>query len=321
MKRLTAILLAVVLMMTFLTGCGKKRELYSKVKLENYVEVKDYNGIEIDTQSEDFYRTYLSMLYGDLSENKISNDSIKDVVKFDASNETTVELGDMVNIDYVGYNGETAFDGGAAEGALLIIGSGTFIDDFEDELIGAKVGNTVEVSAKFPENYSSEELAGVNARFVVTINSIAKNPEQVYSLYDFETEDEYKADIKKRTVKQYILDAVIDNSKISDYPKKDSELIGDAIFEFYTDMFKQVYNVDLEEYIVANGLTVEDYKSQMATQMMNVNMIMYYIFDAEELELLESTLNSQDVEQPVIAESYAVQDIVMEYLYDNAKIK
>jgi len=54
---------------------------------------------------------------------------------------------------------------------------------------------------------------------------------------------------------------------------------------------------------------------------MSVNMVMYYIFDTEKLELLESTLNKQNTSEPVIAESYAVQDTVMEYLYDNAKIK
>ncbi len=314
MKRLTAILLAVVLMMTFLTGCGKKRELYSKVKLENYIEVKDYIGIEVDTTTDEFDKYYDEMFTMDVEDNALYKE-----VK-----EGIVANGDTVNLDYEGKLDGVAFDGGTAKGAELVIGSKTFIDDFEEELIGVAVGQTKDVTATFPTPYpNNPDLAGKEAIFTCKINSIVKpmTEEEAYEKMHFDSVGDYKTDIKKRAVKQYILDTVVSNSKISDYPKKDSELIGNAIFEFYADMFKQAYNVDLEEYIVANGLTVEDYKTQMSTQMMNVNMIMYYILDAEKLELLESTLNSQDVEQPIIAESYAVQDIVMEYLYDNAKIK
>lgn len=310
MKKITAILLVAALMVTFLTGCGKKRELYSKVKLENYIEVKDYKGIEVDTTTDEFAEICDYVFNLDASDYKLYY------------KEGVVADGDIINLDYEGKIDGVAFSGGTAQGATLEIGSGTFIDDFEQELIGVAVGDTKDVTATFPNPYpNNSSLAGKEAIFTCKVNGIQKTVEESYEEMDFDSVEDYKADIKKRAVKQYILDTVVSNSKISDYPQKDSELIGNAIFEAYTDEFKQLYNVDLEEYIVANGMTVEDFKSQMATQMMQVNMIMYYILDAEELELLESTLNSQDVEQPVIAESYAVQDIVMEYLYDNAKIK
>lgn len=86
----------------------------------------------------------------------------------------TVEDGDTVNIDYTGYVDDVAFDGGSTNGAGadLTIGSGTYIDDFEEQLIGYHVGDTVTVNVTFPEDYGNEELNGKDAVFEVTINGI-----------------------------------------------------------------------------------------------------------------------------------------------------
>lgn len=87
----------------------------------------------------------------------------------------TVADGDTVNIDYVGYVDGEEFDGGNTdgEGTDLVIGSGSYIDDFEDQLIGANVGDTVEVNVTFPDEYSNNpDLAGKDATFEVTINGI-----------------------------------------------------------------------------------------------------------------------------------------------------
>lgn len=317
MKKLTAILLVTILMMTFLAGCGQKRELYNKVKLENYVEVKDYLGIEVDTTTDQFAKYYDEVFVMDIEDNSLYKD-----VK-----EGPVQNGDIVNLDYEGKIDGVAFDGGTAKGAELEIGSKTFIDDFEEELIGVLVGETKDVSAKFPENYGKQDLNGKEAIFTCKINGIKRplTEEEAAEELDFDSVEDYKEDLKKRAVKQSILDTVVSASKVSDYPQKDHDILVDAIYNYYVEMYKKTSNVDLEELILANGSTVEQYKSQISTQMvsqmMNVNMVMYYIFDAEKLELLESTLNSQITDEPVIAESYAVQDTVMEYLYDNAKIK
>ncbi len=318
MKRLTAILLVTVLLMTFLTGCGKKRELYSKVKLENYVEVSDYRGIEVDTTTDEFAKYYDEVFALDIEDNSLYKE-----VK-----EGVVANGDTINLDYEGKLDGVAFEGGTAKGAELVIGSKTFIDDFEEELIGVAVGDTKDVTATFPTPYQNNpDLAGKEAVFTCKINYIKKamTEEEAHEKMKFQTVEEYKNDIKERAIEQYILNTVVSKAKVKDYPKKDSEILCEAIFEFYVDVYKSEYNVDLEEILKSNGSSVEEYKSQISTQMvpqmMGVNMVMYYILDAEKLELLESTVNSQSVDQPIIAESYAVQDIVMEYLYDNAKIK
>ena len=86
----------------------------------------------------------------------------------------TVEDGDTVNIDYVGTADGVEFDGGSTEGmgTDLVIGSGSYIDDFEEQLIGAHPGETVEVNVTFPDDYYSTDMAGKDAVFTVTINGI-----------------------------------------------------------------------------------------------------------------------------------------------------
>lgn len=314
MKKLTAVLVIAILIMSVLTGCGSDRLLYKNVKLENYVEVNDYLGIEVDTSSDDFKK-----IYDDIFTEDVQNNALYNEVK-----EGVVENGDIVNLDYEGKLDGVAFEGGTAKGADLEIGSKTFIDDFEEELIGVAVGETKDVTAKFPDPYTNNpDLAGKEAVFTCKINYIKKamTEDEAYSKMDFDSAQDYKDNIKKRAVTQYLLEFITENSKIKNYPEKDRDTLGEAIFADAVAFYDTYYNTSFEDILTANGISVDQYKSQIATEMMNTNMIMYYIFDAEKLEILESTLNSQETEQAAIAESYAVQDTVMEYLYDNAKIK
>lgn len=97
-----------------------------------------------------------------------------DDTEFSTDSTLTVQDGDTVNIDYVGTVDGVEFDGGSTDGngADLVIGSGTYIDDFEEQLIGSHPGDQVSVEVTFPDNYSSEELSGKDAVFEVTVNGI-----------------------------------------------------------------------------------------------------------------------------------------------------
>ncbi len=314
MKKLTAILMTAVLIMTFFTGCGKKdRELYKKANLEKYVEVCDYLGIEVNTETDEYKQYYTEIFESDITYYGLYNEVA----------EGTVADGDLINLDYEGKIDGVAFEGGTAQGADLEIGSGTFIDDFEEELIGVAVGSTKDVTATFPTDYGNEELNGKEAVFTCKVNFIYKpmTEEEAYTKRGFTSAEEYIADISERAIKQYILNFVCENSTIKDYPAEDLELLGDAILEYYTNAYSSSYGVDFNELLTYNGKTTEEFKKESATEFMNVNMVMYYILDAEELEIFESTVGSQNVTQPLIAESYAVQDIVLEFLFENANVK
>lgn len=137
------------------------------VKLNDYMNMtvelsKDYTVSDADIQS---YIEYLMSMYP----------------SYEVSDKKTVESGDVVNIDYVGKIDGAEFSGGSATGQHLKIGSGSFIDGFEDGLIGKNVGETVELNLTFPEDYSNNtDLAGKAVVFTVTINSIDTEKEMVY---------------------------------------------------------------------------------------------------------------------------------------------
>ena len=137
------------------------------VKLNDYMNMtvelsKDYTVSDADIQS---YIEYLMSMYP----------------SYEVSDKKTVESGDVVNIDYVGKIDGEEFSGGSATGQHLKIGSGSFIDGFEDGLIGKNVGETVELNLTFPEDYSNNtDLAGKAVVFTVTINSIDTEKEMVY---------------------------------------------------------------------------------------------------------------------------------------------
>lgn len=110
----------------------------------------------------------------DTSTSTSTESTTGDVATYSTDTSLTVKDGDTVNIDYVGSIDGVEFAGGNTNGAGadLTIGSGTYIDDFEEQLIGAHPGDTVEVNVTFPENYGNEELNGKDALFVVEVNGI-----------------------------------------------------------------------------------------------------------------------------------------------------
>lgn len=147
--------------------------------------------------------------------------------------ELEIADGDEVNIDFVGTVDGVEFEGGNSQGAGydLTIGSGSFIDDFEEQLIGHKPGEEVTVEVTFPEDYN-EELAGKDASFAVTINGIMTAPEltdefvevNLADSYEVSTVEEYRAKIEKEFyeehLEEYLKNYVVENSEVASYPKK-----------------------------------------------------------------------------------------------------
>lgn len=110
------------------------------------------------------------------SDNSQADSDSSDNVSYSTDTSLTVEDGDTVNIDYVGSIDGAEFSGGNTNGAGtdLVIGSGSYIDDFEEQLIGTHPGDTVDVNVTFPEDYGNEELSGKDALFEVVVNGIYK---------------------------------------------------------------------------------------------------------------------------------------------------
>lgn len=151
----------------------------------------------------------------------------------EANTDAALEIqdGDEVNIDYVGTVDGVEFEGGNSngEGYDLTIGSGLFIDDFEQQLIGHKPGENVSVEVTFPDDYDGEEVAGKDAVFAVTINSISVTPELTDEFVaeniteeGVTTAEEYRTFVKNKFYEQhleeYLTNYIVDNTTVKSYP-------------------------------------------------------------------------------------------------------
>lgn len=172
--------------------------------------------------------------------------------------------GDEVNIDYVGTIDGVEFDGGNSngEGYDLTIGSGSFVDDFEQQLIGHKPGEEVTVEVTFPEDYSGEDVAGKDASFAVTINGIMTTPEltdefvvENLSGEDDEdavtTADAYRESVKNRFYEQhledYLTNYIMENSTVKSYPSAYLKAIK-AVTKYDDEYMLQYYNQMFSSY-------------------------------------------------------------------------
>lgn len=319
-KKISAIILSLALITCFAAGCGApERELYS-LKLSKYIELGEYEGIEVDTSSDEFKEYYTSEISSDVANNNF----------YVKKTEGTVASGDTANIDYEGKKNGVAFEGGTAQGYNLTIGSGSFIDGFEDGLIGVQIGSTVDLNLTFPADYQSAELAGQAVVFTVKVNYVTTTeemaPADYYAELDFLTEKAYTDDVTERAVKAYLVDKVIEDAEVKEYPEEDKESVINSIIEFYDSQYQNAYGVDFETVLSSNGMTLDDFKSEMEGSqlpaMMDRQMAMYAILDNESLEISEEALkNNESLGSDALSESYAVEDTVVDYLYENAIIK
>lgn len=184
---------------------------------------------------------------------------------FPVYDKVAVKDGDTVNIDYVGTIDGVAFDGGTYAGYDLVIGSNSFIDDFEAQLVGAMVGEKVEVEVTFPTDYPSAEVAGKDAVFAVTVNHVdgaSHAPEytdqlvkeQVAPFYDIEAEtcEDFNAFVRDEMayslVSKYVYNEIIGNCTVNEIHTNASDLQRDYMLANYENE-AVYYGLSLDELI------------------------------------------------------------------------
>ena len=276
MKKFATIALAVVLSMGILTGCGSSKKAaeatteetvdYGQglnedgtlegVKATDYVTVCDYSALKIPKK-----------------EVKVSDSDVQTEIdtilsSYNQVTDRKVKKGDTVNIDYKGMIDGKEFDGGTASGSSLKIGSGTFVDGFEDQLIGKMPGETVQVKVTFPKDYQGKEVAGKDAVFETTINYIDETPkltdkfvkEKLSDRYGYTTVKEMKKTIRDEIFKtnktDYIWNHMIEKSKFKEIP---DELINDRVDVLVNGLKAQLKasNYTLKDYLSAYGIEDE----------------------------------------------------------------
>ncbi len=187
--------------------------------------------------------------------------------------EGIVAVGDTVNIDYVGTKDGVAFDGGTAQGYDLKIGSGGFIDGFEDGLVGVGVGDTVDLNLTFPEGYN-EELGGQDVIFTVTINYIhgdivAPTIEEYAASNNYESVDDYKAAVaddintsNQTNAEQEVWAAAVGNATVNEYPQSEIDKAISNMKEYYTQL-AAAWGTDLDGLLAQMGSSEETFEEDM----------------------------------------------------------
>lgn len=252
-----------------------------------------------------------------------------------AADDKAVEDGDQTTIDFEGFVDGEAFEGGKGEDYPLTIGSHSFIDTFEEQLIGKKVGEEVEVNVTFPEEYQAKELAGKPAMFKVTIKEIKvkEYPEIdddfAQDVSEFDTLDEYKADIKKNLEDKKTQEAEADKeSKVIEAIVKDSEMdIPEKMIEAQAQQMLEEFaqniamqGISFEQYLQFTGATVEQLREQVTPQAkarVESSLVLEAIVKAEKIEATDEEF---DEEVKKMAERYQMEcDKINELLSDDDK--
>ena len=248
-------------------------ELMASIDVEKCVTLGDYKGVTVE-------KTIQSVTDEDV-QNEIDNALANYPVEVDQA----AKEGDTVNIDYVGKIDGEEFDGGSDQGADLKLGSGKFIDGFEDGLIGARKGETRTLNLTFPEDYT-QDLAGKAVEFTVTVNAVKEplsEPTDQWVADNIEGYDniaDYKAGIRSEQeenneqtadnqVRYAAWTQVIDNCTINEYPETLVE-VGKKLYEQQVETYAKYAGMELDAYIESSGLTQEEYQSNMEEYGKNV---------------------------------------------------
>lgn len=351
-KRITAAVCAIVMAAATVAGCGKKDPTHlSGINAADYVDLCDYKGIEVQEAEPSVSDEYEEYYINYLLQQNATTEEITD--------RDTVADGDIANIDYVGKVDGKEFDGGSAKGYDLTIGSGTFIDGFEDGLIGKKVGSTVTLNLKFPDDYSNEDLKGKAVTFDVTINKISKSvvptlDDDYVAKQDINgvtTVDEYKKYIRSQLmdqaqqtyesdIEQQIREYLLDNCKFKqDPPKEMVDNLYSRMIEYYTSSAQQ-YGMELSNYMQYYGYSADTYEDEVkdsAQQLAKENIILQAIADKENLNPSKTELSTEyskvaaelgydsvrefrKNEDEEIYKENLMMDKVMKFLRTNAKV-
>ncbi len=228
-------------------------------------------------------------------------------------NDKPVENGDTVNLDYSGGIDGVKFEGGTAKNQELVIGSGSFIPGFEEQMIGMKIGETKDLNVPFPKEYHAKELAGKMSVFTVTVNKILKeelpelNDEFAKDVSKFDTVAEYKADVEARLKsdaerrtnsenENALIEAVTANSTV-EIPEC---MVNTQIDYIVRDMeYRLMYmyqGMKLEDYLKYTGSSMEEFrksKVEEAKRDVKIRLTLEAIVKAEKLDVTEAELNAE----------------------------
>lgn len=288
------------------------------------VEVKDYKGIEVEKVVNPVTDEDINKQLDALREKNVTVETVDD---------RAAENGDDVVIDFEGFKDDVAFEGGKAEDFTLSLGSGQFIQGFEDQIVGHNAGEEFDINVTFPEEYQVKELAGAPAVFKIKLKSISKkvmpelDDDMVKDSTEFDTVDEYKADVKKKLeeanekhadseVEAKIFDKVIENMTAEIPQVMFDNRVNEMISELEQRLAPQGISLDL--YMQYTGQTMDTVKKAYAEQAEKQVKLRLALEKIAKLENIEVTEDELKAEFDKLAEAYKLDvDQIKQFIHDD----
>lgn len=309
---------------------GKPFIYTATVAVKPEVTLGQYKGVEVEKASEEV----------------TDEDVAAELVKVQDQNsrlvtveDRAVEDGDQTVINFEGFVDGAPFDGGKAEDYPLTIGSHSFIDTFEEQLIGKNIGEECEINVTFPTEYHAENLAGKPATFKVTVKEIKKkelpeiNDEFASEVSEFDTLEEYKADLRAKLEEKKkkeaatanedkVVEAVVNNASM-DIP---DPMVDGQVENMVQDYSRRMQSqgISLDQYMQYTGMTMDMLKEQMkpqAVRRIQTRLVLEAVVKAENIEVSDEKL---DEELQKMADAYKMEvEKLKEYMgdYEKAQMK
>ena len=297
---------------------GKPFIFTAEVALKPEVTLGEYKGVEVKKAE--------AVVTDEDVENELTAARKKNGRLIDVE-DGAIEDGDNTIIDFTGYIDDKTFDGGAGTDYPLVIGSHSFIEGFEDQLIGKKKGETCDVNVTFPAEYHADELAGKPAKFVVTIKEVKRNElpelndEFASEVSDFDTLDEYKADIRKKLQEKKeqdakvenennVIEKVVENAQM-ELPQPMVDTQAREMVENYARRL-QSQGLNINDYMKYTGMTPEKLMEQMrpeAEKRIKTRLVLEKVVEVENVEVSDEKLDEQ------------INEIAASYKLEGAKLK
>lgn len=289
--------------------------LTAKVFVKPDVEIENYMGIKVTKKVEPVTDEELDNEINTVRERNSRETEVEDA-------DTAAAMGDITVIDFDGSVDGVAFDGGKGENYTLKLGSHSFIPGFEDQIVGKKINEEFDVNVTFPEDYHAKELAGKAAVFKCKLNKLTKvelpalDDDFAKDVSEFDTFDEYKADLKAKIEKRHesVADRDVDEQLSTALIEKLVADIPECMFVEETENFVRDYDnrlrmqgLDLNTYLKYTNMTLDNMREQMrpqAEQQVKLRLALEKIAALENIEATEEDING---EYENIAKAYNVK--------------
>ncbi len=314
-KRIVMLLTGIAASAMALTGCSGSKGLETDA-----LTISVYKGVEIDEVAKP----------SEITDEDVEN-AIQSNLQMNATQEEVtdrpVEAGDIATIDFTGKIDGVEFEGGSATDYPLSIGSGLFIEGFEDSVIGHSIGDTYDWTGQFPDDYQNADYAGKDVVFTITVKGIMKEsiPELTDEFVKSVSKEsknvkEYKEEVNKMLdednqrsyedqISQTVWQVVLDNTEIKKYPEDEVKEISENLINQYKSM-AEFAEQDYETYIQSQmGYSVEEFEKQVeeaAKASIKQIMVTEAIADKEKIKLSDDKYKEQ---LKLIAKNYGYEDV------------